>query len=286
LEHVSTGEDEQFKDIPDLASELKVSFHAPHGHHVGIVCDVTKNEGDANGSELIVGVPREGIMMPHALREVNTFQRVDDNGGEHGEVVYGKRIAYECIVDGHTVRKTSAWYVVDFSSCPLRMSLVSIIIDHERTVIRIVWVAAPSLDDAFCVPVPKGVAVGTPHRGTTFSAQGWCLTAHTRFAVAHNHLTGGHDVLVALVLVIVFVVYTFSATRTRLLSACLADEPLGVRGMGGEEPWTISYRAPFQKATHGRTRVASLGVAQTSILRNEIHPTILNLTRDLLHLQR
>lgn len=189
LEDVRAGKDEQFEDVPHLASEFKGSFHALHGHHVGIACDVAENEGDANGSELFVGVPREGIVMPHALREVHALQCVDNDGGEHGEVVYGERVAYEGIVDADAVRKTSARNVVDFASYPIGMSLVSTVVREECTMVGVVRVVASGLDDAFRVPVPKGVAVRTPHGRTTLRAQGGCLTAHARFAVAQDRLS-------------------------------------------------------------------------------------------------
>ena len=171
LEDVRAGKNEQFEDVPHLTSEFKGSFHALHGDHVGIACDVTKNEGDADRSKLFVGVPREGVVMPRALRKVNTLQCVDDDGGEHGQVVYGERVTYEGVVDDDTVRKTSTWYVIDFAPYPLGMSLAPVIVGEERAVVGVVWVVAPGLDDAFRVPVPKGVTVGAPHCRTTLGAK-------------------------------------------------------------------------------------------------------------------
>ena len=115
---------------------------------------------------------------------MNALQRVYDDGGEHGEVIYGERVAYEGIVDDDTVWKTSTWYVVDLTSYSLGMPLVAVVVGEKRTVVRVVWVAASGLDDAFRVPVPKGVAMRTPHRRTTLRAQRGRTASHTRFAVA------------------------------------------------------------------------------------------------------
>jgi len=67
LEDVRAREDEKFEDVPHLASKFKGSLHAFHGDHVRVAGDVAENEGDSDGSELLVSVPREGIVVAHAL---------------------------------------------------------------------------------------------------------------------------------------------------------------------------------------------------------------------------